>query len=84
MHPTHVIFLLVSAGPGEFVFLHFVLLGVQIGFVSPQVPKLSENKTGLWQEPGDTGTSLVLRVSAGSQGGLRGELLRVESAAGVF
>ena len=31
-----------------------------------------------------TGMSLVGRVSAGSQGGLRGELLRRESAIGVF
>ena len=31
-----------------------------------------------------TGRSLVRRVSAGSQGGLRGELLRRESAMGIF
>ena len=34
--------------------------------------------------PAGTGTSLVGQVSAGSQGGLRGELLRRESAIGVF
>ena len=30
----------VSACLGEFVFLQFMLVGVQIGFVSPQVPSL--------------------------------------------
>ena len=34
--------------------------------------------------PGGTGGSLVGQVSAGPQGGLRGELLRIESALGVF
>ena len=36
------------------------------------------------QVPGRAGRSLVGQVSAGSQGGLRGELLRIESALGVF